>query len=524
MMTEDNLVFEKPRFGCTRDGTTLVQWNEIMDSFAAHGGIPIPLSDVLVFPSSCSTLQAAKERAKHLYADRTAKAGIQRIKVNIDEKSDPADISTQLLTINHVATFRDTGQLYIWKEGVYRPGGEAILSGQVESAAKECLVGRIATKHFVAETVAHVQRSTYHDRAEFDSNPMVLSLRNGVLNLETLDFQPHDPKILSTVQLPVLYDANADCPKFKEFLSQVAYAEDIPVIQEFFGYTLWKDYVVHKSILCVGNGRNGKSTLLRVLRAMLGAENISSRSLQDFENRRFSTADLYGKLANIYSDLPDSALTRTGVFKMLTGQDSVTAEFKFKNTFTFTNFAKLVFSCNKIPRADDDTVAFFSRWILLTFPNTFEGPGEKKDLIKELTTEQELSGIFNWSLEGLIRLHTQNWTFTYSKSTEEIRLEYVRKSDPIGAFVMDCLAQKQDGQITKPELYSAFRRYCLGAKLPVTSQETFFRRLPEHVQFTEERLQVAGKRARTLIGIQLQPDMEWGKDPEDPIQEGQTKL
>jgi P4 family phage/plasmid primase-like protien len=508
--------YDEHRFGITRDGLHLVQWNRILQRWVSELQVQYRTEELgEIFPKECRTVEAALGRTRTILVERQAK--IQRIKINVDEKSDPADIAAQLLKLNHLVTFNDTSQTYFWDDGVYLPNGENSVSGQVEEACEECGLRRIATRRLIGEIIGHVQRSTYRDRNEFDSNARVLNLKNGVLDLETLEFRSHDPSILTTVQLPVKYDATADCPNFKTFLKQVAYDEDIPVLQEFFGYCLWKDYLIHKALMLVGGGRNGKSTLLRVLKAILGNSNIASRSLQDFENRRFSTADLYGKLANIYSDPPDAALNRTGTFKMLTGGDPISAEFKFKNSFNFVNYAKLIFSCNKIPRAEDDTIAFFARWILITFPNTFEGPNEKKDLINELTTEEELSGIFNWALEGLIRLHTNKWTFSYSKSTEEVRKEYVRKSDPIGAFAMDCLAQKPDGQITKPDLYNAFRKYCLQTRLPVTSQDAFFKKLPQHVTYAEKRINLDGKRTRQFIGIELLAEDAW-------IQDGQMRL
>jgi putative DNA primase/helicase len=441
---------------------------------------------------------------------------IQRVKINIDEKSDPSDISSQLLRTNHVATFTDTGQVYFWNAGVYHPNAEAFLSEQVESAAKECGLGRLATKHFLSEVLGHVQRSTYRDRSSFDNNPRLLNLVNGLLDLETLEFRAHDSEVLSVVQLPVTYDKEAECPAFLKFLSEVAYPEDSKIIQEFFGYCLWKQYLIHKAIMVIGDGANGKSTCLNVLKALLGAENTANRSLQDIHNRRFAVADLYGKMANIYADLPDAALTQTGIFKMLTGGDTISAEYKFKNPFTFVNYAKQIYSCNRIPKVlDDDSTAFFRRWILITFPNTFQGEKENKNKLAELTTPEELSGILNWGIDGLVRLHTQNWTFTYSKSTEQIREEYIRKSDPVAAFVMDCLLQKSNATTEKGKLYQAFVEYCNTRQMPLKSQRTFFQTLPRQIACVEQRLKEGSKRLRVLSGIELRKQEDWGKDTDE---------
>ena len=76
---------------------------------------------------------------------------LQVVRINVNEKSDPADVAAQLLTLNHIATVRDTGQIYVWSDGVYRPDGETLLKRQVEAAAKDCGFPRVATNHFVAK-------------------------------------------------------------------------------------------------------------------------------------------------------------------------------------------------------------------------------------------------------------------------------------------------------------------------------------------------------------------------------------
>ena len=174
-------------------------------------------------------------------------------------------------------------------------------------------------------------------------------------------------------KIPIKYNPNADCPKIKEFINQIMREEDVVVLQELAGYCLWKDYPIQKAFALVGEGSNGKSTFLRLLTKLLGKENVSSISLQDLVNNRFAVANLYGKLANIFADLPPEILKDTAKFKMLTGGDIITAEKKFKNPFKFYNYAKLIFSCNRLPVTYDDTTAFFRRWVIINFPNTFDG-------------------------------------------------------------------------------------------------------------------------------------------------------
>jgi putative DNA primase/helicase len=148
-------------------------------------------------------------------------------------------------------------------------------------------------------------------------------------------------------------------------------------------------------------------------------------------NRHFSVADLYGKLANLADDLTNEALKNTGKMKMFTGESQMLGERKFKNPFYFTNTAKILCACNEVPKTPDDTDAFFRRIVMFSFPNQFREDDPKTDpnLAEKLTTPEELSGIFNWAIEGLDRL-LKNGRFSRSKTIEQTRELYLRASDP----------------------------------------------------------------------------------------------
>jgi putative DNA primase/helicase len=126
--------------------------------------------------------------------------------------------------------------------------------------------------------------------------------------------------------------------------------------------------------MLIGSGSNGKSTFLRMLKDILGRHNVTSIPLQAFSSLdyRFLWSGLVGKLANIFADIPKTPLKYTGVFKILTGEDCINIDRKGKEPIQcYTNYAKLIFSANELPETGDTTRAFFRRWILVEFPNTF---------------------------------------------------------------------------------------------------------------------------------------------------------
>src|SRR5437867_9784848 len=118
-----------------------------------------------------------------------------------------------------------------------------------------------------------------------------------------------------------------------------------------------------RAVMLLGPGSNGESLLLKLIVAMLGADNVSSVTLQGLSEDRFATAELFGKLANVAGDIDAKPVEGSGAFKTLTGEDSVTAERKYGQPFKFVNYATLIFSANEWPVSHDQTDAYFSRWI-----------------------------------------------------------------------------------------------------------------------------------------------------------------
>jgi len=413
-----------------------------------------------------------------------------------------------LLTKYDFITMRDTDEVYYFNGGYYEKGGEKIIHEFIQRYLMEIEAEAQVKKYLINETIGGIQRSTYTKRDETNIERYI-TMENGVYDVEEQKVIGFSPEILNTTKIPVTYDPEADCPKFKEFLTQVLNPEDIPVIQELFGYCLLKDYRYQSAFMFWGTGSNGKSILLDTLIAFVGKDNISGVALQDLEENRFAKAELYGKMANIFPDLSADALKTTGAMKMLTGGDMIQAEEKFKNGFRFYNHAKLIFSANMIPASRDDTHAFWRRWIILTFPNEFSEEQQDKNLLKKLTTEEEMSGIFNWAVEGLKGL-LKNDKFSYSVPVELRRALYIKKSDPVWAFSEEILEPDPENQITKDDLYNYFKTYCKENAFIPTSKESFGKKLLSSCEWPiiTTRPRSGDKRVQVWQGMKLKDKKE----------------
>jgi P4 family phage/plasmid primase-like protien len=322
------------------------------------------------------------------------------------EQEQEERIENVLMDMYHFKTMSDTKEIYYYDEskGIYVSGAEIIIESQAELMTD----GTVSTST-VNEAMNHIRRRTYTNRTEFDaSEPHILNLQNGLLNIDTLDLKEHSHDQLSLVRLPVTYDPKVKCPNILKFLGEVLHPQDVFTAMQIIGYCLYKTAEYEKAIILVGSGSNGKSVFLKILEALVGSQNTSHIALQDLDKERFAAAGLYCKMVNTFADLKQLKLTSSGIFKMLVSGDSIRAQNKFKDPFSFRNYAKLIFSANKIPESDDDSYAYYRRWLILEFENIFEDENRDTKLIEKLTTPEELSGLLNLTLIALKKLRKDN--------------------------------------------------------------------------------------------------------------------
>jgi P4 family phage/plasmid primase-like protien len=409
-------------------------------------------------------------------------------------------LSTWIQKQHTIVTINDNNEMRYYKDGIYESGAEGIIGSYCQNTMQHAGVRELSTNHMISEVIGHVQRETRISREDFDNRRADLCcLQNGVFNLKTGEFSEHSPKYCQLAKLPIIYNQSATCPAFEKFVSEIVAPGDVPLVYELLGYCVYPSAEFDKAFMFFGEGHNGKSTLISVIKEFLGQRNCSSVPLQKFdgENNKFAVAELHGKLVNLAADLSPSSMKNTGNLKMATGGDLLYAERKGQRPFTFENTAKLIFSANRIPITEDNSRAFGRRWMLINFPNVFEDTGDKK-LLDSLKTPKEISGIFIKALGGLWRL-LENQKFTNEKTSDDTMELWSRLSDTVACFIADEIDAAYDGWISKRELWDAFSRYCVGKNGAMVSEKTFFVRFKNRIR-TEET-QKAGLRG--LMGIRL---------------------
>ena len=358
-------------------------------------------------------------------------------------------------------------KVYIYRDGYYQENGNAKIK---EYATK--LLDSFYKKNYVEEILSYI-KNLNHVRAK-DIDTDWINFENGLFNPLTRKFKEHTPDIFCVHQLPYDYNPEAKCPVWLEKLKEKC-DEDwkFDTIQEWFGYHFIKQKY-KKAFLFHGPSNTMKGTVLYVLNEMLGSENTTAMTLQHLTTDYINApAYLYGKLGNICADLPKQALRNIGWFLSWTDRDKQTARELFKGYTHFYPDTKLTFSCNDIPSTPGKGDEFYIRWIIMKFevPHTKIDPDLKEKL------SEELSGIFNWALEGLDRL-LENNKFSYPLSTDETKDLYERGSNSISSFIFRHInTEEADGDegIEKRIVYKNYKKYCEKTKLNVENNIKFGR-------------------------------------------------
>jgi putative DNA primase/helicase len=366
-------------------------------------------------------------------------------------------LATDLRSIFHIITLKDTEEIFIYntETGLYEGGGKIGCNTLKEKI--KFVLGNSYSDYHAKCVIDNIKATKYTNREDFTSPLKFIPVENGVLNISKnpVELTNNNEKFYFTKKLPATYNPDAKCPKFLKFLSEILPEEKFRLqIQEMFGWCLWRDYNHQVAFMLVGEGSNGRSTLLGVLRLLLGNENVISVPLQELCKSRFATAELYKKFANIAPDISKDKIEDSSGFKTLTGGDLLKAEKKFCNPFYFVNHSKLIFSANKLPYTTDKSYAYYRRWVLIFFRIKFGDDGSPRDIyiLEKITTPEEMSGIINWSLEGLQRLNNQG-VFSERMSVAETQDYYNKLLSPAYAFIIENITETYNSNDYIPKEY-----------------------------------------------------------------------
>jgi len=310
----------------------------------------------------------------------------------------------------------------------------------------------------------------------------VLSVANGLLWPDRTT-SPHSSNWFSITSLPTRYEPKAGKPvRWLKVLSELLQKDDdrIATIQELFGVCLDRKATFKYLVALLGEGDNGKSVVLAVLRALLGERNVASTSIRRITQDKFALFTLYGKLANVVGDEGFFESADEGTLKTITGEDLVPFEDKYRSGFFDVNRCKTVFSCNTLPRFSDRSNGIWNRLVVVPFSYTV--PDEKKnpDLLKPSYWAEELPGLLNWALDGLARFRA-NGRLTLSLASARAGDEARLDSQHHRRFLIEHYEFTPEQFAHGQEVYDHYRQWMRdqGLERSTVSQPVFLKEIPK---------------------------------------------
>lgn len=347
-----------------------------------------------------------------------------------------------------------------------------------------------------AEVLGYIRDIKKMQHNEIKSDPYVINIKNGRLNLKTSECLPFDSNVIEFARIPVNYNPSAYCEDLDKMLDRVFCGdrEIIDLFEEILGYTLTKSTALETAFLFYGDGSNGKSTILDLIKAFLGERNYSSIPLEKL-SARFSTAELEHKLANIGDDVNDISIKDNGTIKQLISGKSIQVERKGERPYDMVSYATQIFSCNEIPKSFDNSSGFYRRWIYIPFNARFTPDDKDYDpFIKEkIMTDESLSYLLNKAIKGLQRL-LKNRRFTEPKISIALKEKHKVENSCVLSWVEDenislnFILEKE-----RKELYSIFSDWCRTSNFKPPGKQIFYKEVRRKFDLDENPKRSNGK-------------------------------
>lgn len=306
------------------------------------------------------------------------------------------------------------------------------------------------------------------ERSNFDNNPEVIGVINGKIDLQTGEFSKSDPGDLISKTLGTSFDASARCPRFEKFIAEIMLndAQLIALMQQILGYCLLGHNKARLMFFFQGDGKNGKSTLIKVLTKLFG-EYLSPlpqkvvtgknpddlgdglKAIQGFRILSFAETDNNTKLA-------------VGKLKSITGGDAnLVRDPHLRNWTIVTIGGKILFITNHLPFAEDASDALWDR--LRIVPFDYRIP---KDLVNHLLDDEmveEFPGVLNWLLAGLKTVLANNLIIDETPRMLSIKTQYRTRCgsgvNPLGVFLERFFIADANGFILSKDLMASYNKW-----------------------------------------------------------------
>lgn len=342
---------------------------------------------------------------------------------------------------------------------------------------------RYQSYHTIVSIMRLARNMAQEPLESFDAHPFLLNVRNGTIDLRTGSVSPHQPLHFITTLAPVDYKP-IDCPIFKAFLEQVmgSNTAHIDFLHRWIGYCLTGDTSAQTLLIAIGGGRNGKSTLMKVITDLLGdyAVKAPASLLMEGERHPAEMMTLMGKRFAFLNEVDKKKQLNEQKLKDLVGGDKISARAMRKDFIEFLPTFKLNYAVNQLPNTNDQSMGMWRRVLLLPFDVTIAEGREDPELDSKLKTE--LPGILHWAVQGGMKWYSEG------KGREGLRIPqsmilatntYRNEMDFLSSFLEDCCDRAEDLEVGTGILYATYVWWCTQSHDTYCSKVEFGKALKE---------------------------------------------
>jgi putative DNA primase/helicase len=319
--------------------------------------------------------------------------------------------------------------------------------------------------------------------SDLDSNPWLLGVRNGVVDLKSGVLLAPDPAMLITRQVAADYDREAQCPCWLTFLDEI-FQDDkdtIEFVQRALGYTLTGITTEEVLFICYGHGANGKSVFANVIGSILGdygqtaPPSLLTVRRDGDAGPRNDIARLCGARLVQINELNQGDRLDEQVVKMLAGREVLSARFLHKEFFDFWPTAKPWLRTNHRPVVVGEDDGIWRRLMLIPFLRKI--PEGSRDRWLESRLMAERNGILAWLVQGCL-----DWQRDGLKPSPLVRREsaaYRKDSDLLGEFLDERVTYDPNAKIEQSVLFQRYKGWNEANGTRYGSKAAFTRKLAE---------------------------------------------
>ena len=330
------------------------------------------------------------------------------------------------------------------------------------------------------------------------SNARYIGLKDSILDIQTMEQFPYSPKWIINNRISYNYNPKAYHELMDKTLNKVACgdAQIRMLLEEMIGYTLYRKNMMQSAFILTGEGSNGKSTILNVIKKLLGKKNYTSLDLREMEDT-FKPAELSGKLANIGDDISAKFLDNSSAFKKVVTGESFLVQKKYAQPFELESYATQIFCANELPQVSDKSDGFGRRLVIIPFNARFSKSDVDYDPFIEdkLLEEDALEYLLNISIEGLKRVLI-NRKFTQSDKGEAEKSEYIKSNNNVLEYLEE---EPKIENESVPDAYLAYQVWCTKNGCMAVKKANFSKEIKKQLGLVAKVKSVDGKSVRVYV-------------------------